>query len=290
VIRRSRPRLVTVAAPWLEEPGVVRVLERATDGAAADTEREFSPGTNRPFILEQQDRRLLFFTMSNVQSTMRFDSPNALVERYLRKMMAFLLFVPRPAHIAILGLGGGSLTKFCYRYLPNTRLTVVELNAEVLALRNEFLVPGDDERLQVVHGDAEHHVRTCTDEMDVILVDAFDADGIAPSLANPAFYENARDRLGASGVFVMNLNGDTARYGATVRGALAAFGDRALLLSVGGRKNLLLFGLKSGNSHARLRHADQRASMLQTALALDFPTFLKCLRCAPTLRAASLRT
>ena len=52
---------------------------------------------------------------------MSLDEPDALVTAYTRKMMAFLLFNPAPKRIAMVGLGGGSLAKFCYRNLPKPR-------------------------------------------------------------------------------------------------------------------------------------------------------------------------
>ena len=52
--------------------------------------------------------------------------------------------------------GGGSLAKFCYRHLPDTCITVVEINPHVIALRDEFKVPPDDRRFRVVEADGVH--------------------------------------------------------------------------------------------------------------------------------------
>ena len=57
----------------------------------------------------------------------------------------------------MVGLGGGSLAKFCHRHLPRTRLTVVEVDPDVIALRGEFEVP-DDERLAIVQADAAEYL------------------------------------------------------------------------------------------------------------------------------------
>jgi spermidine synthase len=84
---------------------------------------------------------------------MQFQNPHALALEYTRTMMGFLLFNPEPQNIAMLGLGGGSLAKFCYRYLPQSRIQVVEINPQVIALRDEFHVPPDDKRFGVVRGD-----------------------------------------------------------------------------------------------------------------------------------------
>jgi len=78
---------------------------------------------------------------------MRLDDPDALCLAYTRKMMAFLLFNSGPRRMLQLGLGGGSLAKFCYRHLPDALITVLEIDSHVLALREEFRVPLDDSTL-----------------------------------------------------------------------------------------------------------------------------------------------
>src|SRR6187401_299180 len=103
-------------------------------------------------------------------------------------MMAFLLCNPNPKHIVMIGLGGGSLAKFCYRHLPRSKITVVEISEDVIAMRNEFCIPQDDARFRVVHDDGARFVASLAEPMDVLLIDAFDANGIAPSLAKSAFY------------------------------------------------------------------------------------------------------
>jgi spermidine synthase len=285
--RLRKPRLVPIDAPWLEEPGVVRILESSNPIDRSRPDHPYRQRLGQPFIVDQPDKRSLYFTLESVQSSMRFDAPHTLSAPYQHKMMAFLLFNPDPRHIIMLGLGGGSLAKFCYRHLPAARLTVVEINADVIALRNEFLVPEDDARFRVVHGDGVHYVRTMSEPVDVMLVDAFDADGIAPSFARAAFYQAAAERLGPNGLFVMNLSGDRRRYVTTLIGARAAFGDRLLLVPVEGRSNLVLFGFKTGDPVTQLEGVDERAEYLAKQLELEFPRLLSRLRDGHSLRTCN---
>ena len=73
-----------------------------------------------------------------MQSEMSLKAPNDLALRYTQKMMAFLLFQPRPMRIVLIGLGGGSLVKFCHHRLPGARMTAVELDPDVIAWRDTF--------------------------------------------------------------------------------------------------------------------------------------------------------
>ena len=104
------------------------------------------------------DIRYLHLGTEWVQGSMRLDEPFEIHLEYVQRMMAWLLFVD-PAgvpgrHAMQLGLGAGSLTKFCHRKL-RMKTTAIELNPQVVAAcRLWFKLPRDDSRLSVVLGDA----------------------------------------------------------------------------------------------------------------------------------------
>jgi len=112
-----------------------------------------------PFVVRTAHTLSLHFTLAEVQSRMDLRDPPALCLEYTRLMMGLLLFVPAPRRLAVLGLGGGSLVRFCHAHLPACALTAVELNPQVIALRDRFLLPPDSARLRVVAGDAAAFVR-----------------------------------------------------------------------------------------------------------------------------------
>jgi len=158
-----------------------------------------------PQVNTRHGRRTLEFSPGAIQSEMRLARPWALVLAYSRAMMCFALFVPRPRHIVMVGLGGGSLAKFCHRVFPRTCITVIEVRADVIALRQQFCVPPDDARFQVVHADAVDWMAAHPASCDVIVLDGFDTAGLPPALASAAFYGDCRHALGAAGVLVTNL-------------------------------------------------------------------------------------
>ena len=89
-----------------------------------------------PFVHDSGGDKGLYFSIREIQSRMQVDDPDALDLGYTRTMMGFLLFQPEPRQIAMVGLGGGSLAKFCHRYLPQAQIQVAEINPHVIALRN----------------------------------------------------------------------------------------------------------------------------------------------------------
>src|SRR3546814_14635441 len=93
---------------------------------------------------------------------MRIDDPDRLILDYTRRMMGFLLFNPSPRAIEIIGLGGGSLAKYCHRYLPDTSIVAVEIDPEVIAVREQFFMPRERDRFEFDVGDgAEVGKRDC---------------------------------------------------------------------------------------------------------------------------------
>jgi spermidine synthase len=276
---RTRAGNVTV---WVEFPspfsldaGTVRLREPSGGVTPAHIERLRRGTLGQPYLLDDDELRRLYFTADAVQSAMRIADPVALVCRYTRKMMAFLLFVPDPRHIVILGLGGGSLAKYCYRHLPRARITAVEVDAGVIALRREFAIPDDDERFEVVHADAAEFIERTRLRPDVVLVDAFDAEGVAPSLASPVFHTRVSQCLAPGGLMVMNLAGARSRYRAHIGFARDAFPGGTLLVPVEGDENRLLFGLPTAPVLPSLPALRARAAELARALDMEFPRYLR---------------
>lgn len=263
-------------SPWACQPGRVRV--RQVEGGLGCEElsnRAWRDELAQPYLFDTPYERRLHFTNHATQSAMLLSDPDALIAQYTRKMMAFLLFNPAPKHIVMIGLGGGSLAKFCYRHLPKSQITVVEIDDSVIAMREEFCIPDDDERFRIVHDDGARFIERLDRQMDVLLIDAFDADGIALSLANSDFYACAARQLTADGILVMNYWGPCDRYVDNLAQARAAFGNSLLLVPVAGDANVLLFAFKQAPPQAITDELESAAQRLQMRLTLDFPRYLR---------------
>jgi spermidine synthase len=255
-----------IESPWLFGSGSIREFMPASSDAAQRVKRK------RPFIVETDSERHLLFSHDSVQSSMKLQDPTALTCEYTRRMMAFLLFNPHPLDILMIGLGGGSIAKFCYRHLDLARITAVEIDADVIALRDEFHLPFDDDRFNVVHADGVRFVAQTGATFDVILVDAFDHQGVAQALAASDFYRNTADRLRREGVFVMNLSGEPTRYDAHLQRIHEAFGSHTALVPVSSGENELMFAFKR---QIRFDTEDsfRLADTLKESLSLDFPKY-----------------
>jgi spermidine synthase len=158
-----------------------------------------------PFVYREGQKVSLHFEIDAAQSIMNEDHPDSLVSNYTRLMMAVLLFVPDPEHVGCIGLGGGSIPKYCHQYLRQTRISVAEINPQVIALRDEFHVPRNGYRFGVFQVDGAEFVRANPNTFDVLMVDAFDHQGQPSHLCTSSFYQACSEALTPNGYMVANL-------------------------------------------------------------------------------------
>lgn len=233
---------------------------------------------DKPYILEDGELRRLCFGVEGTQSVMRISDPYALHLAYTREMMAFLLFNSQPRRIALIGLGGGSIAKYCYRYLPVARITAVESDHDVIALRDEFLIPRDDSRFSVVEADGAIYLSGLRRRVDALLVDALDRNGIPASLASLEFYGNARRCLSPAGVFVMNLAGEKTTYLSHLDWIHDVFGEAVISVPIDDGSNCVVFASNDTPFHPQWKWLRCQAKRLEGLFGLEFPTYLQQLK------------
>ncbi|WP_394756210.1 transferase [Rhodoferax sp.] len=201
-----------------------------------------------PFVFSADGHKSLYFTLDQLQSRMCSAHPNQLDVDYTRTMMGFLLFNSRPVRLAMIGLGGGSLLKFCYQHLPNAHLTVIEINPQVIALRQEFEVPEDAQRIKLVCADGADFIReaAANDPLgyDVLLVDGFDSEGLASSLGSQRFYNDCFQALSPQGVMVANLHHDDPKHALFTARIRLAFDGNLLEVASQEKSNSIFFARK----------------------------------------------
>lgn len=188
-----------------------------------------------PTLSDAHGVRYLHFGSEWVQGAMAVADPARLVLEYTRQMMAWLLFLapPKaPQAIGTLGLGAGSLTRFCLKQTAS-RVRVVEWNPQVVSVcRLFFRLPAEGRRLQVDVADAADWVAdpanhgTCP----VLMVDLYDWTAQGPVRDSVAFYADCRRVLGDVGVLVVNLFGAHESFPRNIANLDQAFDGRVVLL------------------------------------------------------------
>jgi spermidine synthase len=220
-------------------------------------------GKAKPQVIRVGDRLVLSFDEIRVQSEMRLNAPDELVLGYTRTMMGFLLFCPRPLRIAMIGLGGGSIPKYCYTTLPDTDITVLEINDDVIALRPRFFVPEDDERFRVLCEDGAAFVARMRNQFDVLIVDGFTESGQPPVLSTQRFYNDCRDCLTARGIMIVNLPDVPQTYEPLFARIRHSFDHQALLITAEDSSNRIVFAGKGDSMDCPGEQLLDRAALLE---------------------------
>jgi spermidine synthase len=212
-----------------------------------------------------------------IQSSMRLEDPYALALDYTRCMMAFLLFHPEPREALMIGLGGGSLAKFFFKYLRKTKVRIVELDARIVSTaREHFALPPDGARLKVEVGDgAEALEPECC---DLLMVDAFEDELHVPRLASREFYDGAFLALGEPGALVVNFMDDDPKFDLTLQRLESAFGGAVVVMPALYDPNILAFALKGAPRRIAWRSLRSRAERLESRLGLPFGRYVSRLR------------
>lgn len=229
-------------------------------------------------VSEKNGVRYLHLGNDTVQSAMRLSAPNALELTYTQAMLGFLLLSGMPGNALLIGLGGGSLTKFLYHQFPDMQLTAVEINRKVIeAARHFFLLPPDDERLHIIHADGAEFI-VDQSGWDCILLDGFDAGYQVESLASEEFYARCAQALSPKGVLSVNLWGSDPKFDIYLQRLSEVFEQRIVCLPAEKRGNILVFAFATRPQTQTMHALQQRAQLLQMRLNLPFMEFLARIR------------
>jgi len=216
----------------------------------------------KPIVQDTASVKSMMFSDIDIQSCMSVERPDELQFEYTRLMMGVLLFQPQPKRMLMVGLGGGSLAKFCYKHLPDAHITVVEINPHVIALRQSFHIPDDDARFQVLQMDAADFMAQTDQNFDVVLVDGFDPQGQPEQLCSPQFYSDCRRVLHAGGVVVVNLHRLSAYRDVYVDRLDAAFNGALWVVNAPGTTNCVVFAMRGVSQEAKLSYSKQKPTYM----------------------------
>ena len=268
--RRSMttPALLEFPSPFAAAYGVIRLLPEAGRTPAEVLAQVAGGQYDRPFLIDDGDSRSLYFSLIYVQSVMNLHEPLKLEAAYTREMMGFLLFQPNPQRILLCGLGGGSLLKFCHARLPNASCTAVEIDPDVIAFREQFLIPPDGPRLAIVEADAADYAAQCPEAQDVILLDAFDRHGFSATTSQRSFYQDLRAVLTANGVLVANMVGSRDERLAHINLLRSVFEDNVLIVTDAEDGNFIAVAFRNPHFEPRWRWIKSQAPALEKRYGL----------------------
>jgi spermidine synthase len=266
-----------IPARFLSEKGVIRLREPPGADIAYLKRQLLDDEYGKPFLFDDGDSRRLHFNLRYVQSQIDLRTPDTLAFAYTRKMMGFLLWLPQPQHVVIVGLGGGSLTRYCHRHLPQARITTLEIDEDVIAFGEWFRLPQQDERMRIVHADAVDWFASTRERADVVLIDGCDHTGTVEALCQEGFYRSLQARLHREAIVAVNLLGPATRINTMQRMLGEVFGA-VMSVEIKGLGNRVVFAANNPPRAPDWLAIRERAERLARDHELDLPALSRQLQ------------
>lgn len=233
-------------------------------------------------VVDDAITRTLYFGTPAKQSSMLLTNPRALALSYTRAMCACLLFQDAPRRALLVGLGGGSLARFILHHFPDCRIDALEPRSAVVDIAREYFALRSESRLNVIDADGVDYLQQRSGSepgYDLILVDAFDARGLAAGVTTDNFCNGCRAALTDAGVLVVNLWANDSRdFRQGYRCLRAAFDDQVLRLPVERRGNVIALALPRPIAAEELKGLRGKAEELEKRHGLEFTALLRGLR------------
>ena len=223
-------------------------------------------------VSEHAGVRYLHFSSDWIQGAMRIARPYALELDYTREMMLPLLLrsADWPRRILLVGLGAGSLTKFLWRYRPQAKLTVVEIDSRVEAMARQFFkLPDDPARICMHFADGADFMIHTKQRFDLILIDGFDADARAGRLDTLPFYLDCRTRLRDEGLLCVNLLSRRKDFGKSIARLEQAFDGHTLAFPSCASGNAIALATVGNSTVLSMGDLQQAAAVLKQDSGLD---------------------
>lgn len=131
--------------------------------------------------------------------------PTELPLVYTRFMTVALAYAPRAARVVDIGLGGGRIASYLHDFIPDSRVTCIELDPGVVELAQRYFGVKPGPRLELVTLDGRVYMARSTESFDLILVDAYQGTLVPFHLVTREFFAILQRRLTPGGVVVQNI-------------------------------------------------------------------------------------
>jgi len=228
-------------------------------------------------ILDHGSTRSLYFGGRYLQSRMSLLAPQELLLPYTHYMMFALLLIGAPKRVLLIGLGAGSLVRFLHHHFPDCVIDAVDNSSEIIKLaRGYFRLPASS-RVRVHFRDGSDFLRdrSAMARYDLILLDAFDEEGMSGQVYSGPSYRRCREALAPDGLLCCNLWSGGPRTVTELVAELKTVFPELLRLPVPERGNVICIGGSRKPDWRRICRGNRELNRLQVRFRLDFPQMVR---------------
>lgn len=229
---------------------------------------------NNDHLIEIRDtaiQRSLFFDKQHLQSAMSFLDPHELVLSYTRYMLLGLLITPAPKNILVVGIGSGSFIRFFHHHYPDCQIDGVDYSQHIIDLAKGYFRLPEADSINITCADGAQFVKDKSSrKYDLILVDAFDAEGMAPTIYNVTFFERVRELLSEEGTISFNLWSSDKKIFSSIKKSLVTSFTSCMFLPVPDRGNVIAVTMNRNVPWELIDRPKKEVQALSNRLQVDF--------------------
>jgi predicted membrane-bound spermidine synthase len=248
----------------IDEAVRASMLERA-DGRLAHIETAY----NDVFITKRGHQLVMSFQLKGwdyTESVSNLLDPDDLPLRYAQVMTIATIYPETARKILMLGLGGGSISTYLGRFMPEAAITTVEIDPGVITAAKTYFGLRETERMRYRAGDGRVFLSRNDELYDLILLDAYRGGYVPFHLLTREFYTLVKQRLTPGGAAAFNVHDGSKLYASTVKTLGEVFA--ALDLYPSGVGEVIAV---AGASPLDPRTLERRAATLQERHGFRFP-------------------
>ena len=203
-------------AESLIDEGIRAAMVGRPNGRLAHIETEY----NDVFITKRQNQLVMSFQVKGwdyTESVANLLDPDDLPLRYAQVMTIATIYPETPRKILMLGLGGGSISTYLGRFMPEALITTVEIDPGVISAAKTYFGLRETERIRYRAGDGRVFLTRSSELYDLILLDAYRGGYVPFHLLTREFYALVKARLAPGGAAAFNVHDGTKLYASTVK-------------------------------------------------------------------------
>jgi spermidine synthase len=206
----------------LVDPKIRADMLKRADGRIAHIETEY----NDIFITKRGRELTMSFQLKGydyTESIANLADPDDLPVRYTQIMTVGMLYPPEVRRVLMIGLGGGSISSYLGRFMPDLIIDTVEVDPGVITAAKTYFGMIATPRVRYHEGDGRVFLNRNKETYDLILVDAFHGGYVPFHLLTREFYTLVKQRLAPGGAAAFNVHDGTKLYASTLMTLRAVF-------------------------------------------------------------------
>ncbi len=230
-------------------------------------------------IEDKGDFRSLYFGSRSLQSRMSLANPHELILSYTRYMALALLINTAPKKILIVGIGAGSFVRFFHHHFPESQIDAVDYSEHVINAASGYFQLPENNQISIYCADGRSFLQdNSSKQYDLILIDAFDDQGMAPTVYSDLFFDLCAIFLAPNGVVSCNLWSNNKVKLQEIKTILATHFTSCLYFPVPNRGNIVAMAMPFEVPWPRICLKKKEVAIVSKRYNLDFRELIQVAR------------